>query len=64
MCGRFTQAYTWQEQVPGINLQPRYNIAPTTTIDTIIPRGADRQSTVFNQGLTKRTSRLGIYDQL
>jgi putative SOS response-associated peptidase YedK len=49
MCGRFTQAYTWQElvalyrlTVPAINLQPRYNIAPTTTIDVIIPRGADR----------------------
>jgi putative SOS response-associated peptidase YedK len=49
MCGRFTQAYTWQElvalyrlTVPAVNLQPRYNIAPTTTIDVIIPRGADR----------------------
>jgi putative SOS response-associated peptidase YedK len=28
--------------VPAINLQPRYNIAPTTTIDAVIPRGADR----------------------
>ncbi|HEY6860882.1 MAG TPA: SOS response-associated peptidase family protein [Pseudolabrys sp.] len=49
ICGRFTQAYTWQELVafyrltaPASNLQPRYNIAPTTTIDAIIPRGADR----------------------
>ena len=46
MCGRFTQAYTWQElvalyrlTVPALNLQPRYNIAPTTTIDAVIPRG-------------------------
>jgi putative SOS response-associated peptidase YedK len=48
MCGRFTQAYTWRELValyrltqPAVNLQPRYNIAPTTTIDVVIPRGAN-----------------------
>ena len=28
--------------VPASNLQPRYNIAPTTTVNAIIPRGADR----------------------
>jgi putative SOS response-associated peptidase YedK len=46
MCGRFTQAYTGQElvalyrlTVPAINLQPRYNIAPTTMIDVIVPSG-------------------------
>ncbi len=44
MCGRFTQNYTWREIValyqltqPALNLQPRYNIAPTTTIDALIP---------------------------
>jgi putative SOS response-associated peptidase YedK len=49
MCGRFSQHYTWRELVglyrltqPAINLQPRYNIAPTTTIDAVIPRGGDR----------------------
>jgi len=49
MCGRFTQAYTWRELValyrltqPAVNLQARYNIAPTTTVDAVIPRGADR----------------------
>jgi putative SOS response-associated peptidase YedK len=49
MCGRFTQAYTWRELValyrltqPAINLQPRYNIAPTTTIDAVIPHSGDR----------------------
>jgi putative SOS response-associated peptidase YedK len=49
MCGRFTQRYTWQElvalyrlTVPASNLQPRYNIAPTTTNDVVIPRGGDR----------------------
>ena len=39
MCGRFTQAYTWRESValygltqPALNLQPRYDIAPTATM--------------------------------
>jgi hypothetical protein len=42
MCGRFTQSYTWAELValyrltqPALNLRPRYNIAPTTTIDVV-----------------------------
>lgn len=42
MCGRFTQHYTWSEVHaflsvigPPQNLQPRYNIAPTTIIDVI-----------------------------
>lgn len=42
MCGRFTQHFTWTEVHafldvfgPARNLQPRYNIAPTTTIDVI-----------------------------
>jgi putative SOS response-associated peptidase YedK len=42
MCGRFTQSYTWRELVelyrltqPARNLQPRYNIAPTTAIDVV-----------------------------
>ena len=49
MCGRFTQAYMWRELValyrltqPAANLQARYNIAPTTTVDVVIPRAADR----------------------
>jgi putative SOS response-associated peptidase YedK len=49
MCGRFTQAYTWREIValyrvtqPAVNLQARYNITPTTTIDVVIPCGTDR----------------------
>ena len=47
MCGRFTQSYTWRELVelyrltqPARNLRPRYNIAPTTSIDVL--RLADR----------------------
>lgn len=47
MCGRFTQAYTWQEirdlyDLTGTaqNLEPRYNIAPTQQIDVVyIPDG-------------------------
>ena len=42
MCGRFTQIYSWSEvqaflSVIGApkNLRPRYNIAPTTTIDVV-----------------------------
>jgi len=42
MCGRFTQKYTWSEvhtflNVFGtsLNLRPRYNIAPTTTVDVV-----------------------------
>jgi len=40
MCGRFTQAYTWQEvhefyqlTGPARNLQPNYNVAPTQTVN-------------------------------
>ncbi|MCW6513154.1 SOS response-associated peptidase [Lichenifustis flavocetrariae] len=42
MCGPFTQRYTWAEvreflSVIGapLNLRPRFNIAPTTTIDVV-----------------------------
>jgi putative SOS response-associated peptidase YedK len=48
MCGRFTQNYTWREIQelygligPARNLEPRYNIAPTTAID-VLKYGADR----------------------
>jgi putative SOS response-associated peptidase YedK len=44
MCGRFTQMYSWRELVelyrltcPPQNIEPRYNIPPTSTIDTIVP---------------------------
>ena len=42
MCGRFTQHYTWGQVYeflnllgPPRNVQPRYNIAPTTDIDVV-----------------------------
>jgi putative SOS response-associated peptidase YedK len=48
MCGRFTQHYTWAEVHAFLNvfgdlgtprnLQPRYNIAPTTFIDVVAAR--------------------------
>jgi putative SOS response-associated peptidase YedK len=49
MCGRFTQAYTWRElyelyrlTCPPVNIEPRYNIAPTTMIDVVVPHEAGR----------------------
>ena len=48
MCGRFTQAYTWCElvalyrlTVPATNLEPRYNVVPKTTIETVIARDGE-----------------------
>src|SRR5579862_9721576 len=42
MCGRFTQKYSWREvhEFLGVfgtprNLQPHYNLAPTTIVDVI-----------------------------
>lgn len=53
MCGRFTQHYTWAEvhaflSVVGapLNLQPRYNIAPTTLIDVVRRDAAGRRELV------------------
>ncbi len=53
MCGRFTQRYTWAEvhaflNVFGtpLNLRPRYNIAPTTTIDVVRLDAAGRRELV------------------
>ena len=53
MCGRFTQHYTWQEVHAFLNvfgdlgmprnLQPRYNIAPTTYIDVVTTRVRNRE---------------------
>ena len=51
MCGPFTQAYTWRElyelyrlTCPPANIESRYNIAPTTVIDVVVPHeaGLDR----------------------
>lgn len=54
MCGRFTKMYTWEELVrlyrltdPYMisNLQPRYNICPTSEIDVVV-RGEDKHALV------------------
>jgi putative SOS response-associated peptidase YedK len=44
MCGRFTQAYTWEQLVrlyrltmPPVNTQPSYNVCPTDQVDVILP---------------------------
>jgi hypothetical protein len=43
MCGRFTRNYTWRQihalyrlTSPASNLQPRFNICPTTEVDTVV----------------------------
>ena len=59
MCGRFTQHFTWTEVHafldvfgPARNLQPRYNIAPTTTIDVIrLDREGRRELVPMRWGL-------------
>ncbi len=61
MCGRFSQAYSWEEivafsqplTVPAdrSNLQPRYNIAPTTEVDIIIKTAAGRELRKARWGL-------------
>jgi putative SOS response-associated peptidase YedK len=52
--------YTWRELValyrltdpaPPTNLQPRYNICPTTTIDAVMKRGARRELVSMRWGL-------------
>ena len=58
MCGRFTQFYTWAEvhafltlHGPARNLQPRYNIAPTDTVDVVLDRAGDRVLEQMRWGL-------------
>ena len=53
MCGRFTQHYTWSEVHeflsvfgPPRNVQPRYNIAPTTSVDAVRARAEGRRELV------------------
>src|SRR5436309_1436301 len=59
MCGRFTRYHTWAEiyhlyrlTAPAAsNLQPRFNICPTTTIDTVIARDGKRELVPMRGGL-------------
>jgi len=52
MCGRSTYKLTWEEIValyrltldqPARNTQARYNVCPTTTIDTIVGQNGSRR---------------------
>jgi putative SOS response-associated peptidase YedK len=52
MCGRFTRNYTWRQiwemyqlTSPASNLQPRFNICPTTEVDVVV-RGDDQRALV------------------
>jgi putative SOS response-associated peptidase YedK len=60
MCGRFTYKLTWAEIVrlyrltldqPARNTQPRYNICPTTTIDTVVSSEGKRSLVPMRWGL-------------
>ena len=58
MCGRFTRKYTWRElwelyrlTSPASNLEPRYNVCPTTEIDTVIMRRGERVLAPMRWGL-------------
>src|SRR5215472_11392548 len=58
MCGRFTQKYTWRELVdlyrltqPARNLEPHYNVAPTSTIDAVRVRDGARELVPMRWGL-------------
>ena len=59
MCGRFTRMYTWQELValyhlstpPSSNLESRYNICPTDTIDVVVRGGDERALVPMRWGL-------------
>jgi putative SOS response-associated peptidase YedK len=58
MCGRFTRSYTWREihelyrlTTPASNLQPRYNICPTTPVDAVIERNGKRELVPMRWGL-------------
>lgn len=58
MCGRFTQAYSWQEIHdflnvfgPPQNLRAHYNIAPTMDADVITAQGGEHMLTRMRWGL-------------
>src|SRR5215204_4730674 len=58
MCGRFTRNYTWAElhrlysvSIGGSNLQPRYNIFPTTTVDAVVYLAGTRQLVPMRWGI-------------
>ena len=60
MCGRATYKLTWEEIValyrltldqPAVNTRVRYNVCPTTTIDTIFDQDGKRRLERIRLGL-------------
>ena len=60
MCGRATYKLTWEEIValyrltldqPAVNTRARYNVCPTTTIDTILDQDGKRRLERMRWGL-------------
>lgn len=58
MCGRFTQYFTWSELHaalsvigPARNLRPRYNIAPTSSVDVVRQAEAGNELAAMRWGL-------------
>lgn len=58
MCGRFTQHLSWQQLVElygltgtPLNLEPRFNIAPTTQVLTVRADGKGRYASMMRWGL-------------
>ena len=58
MCGRFTQSYTWREfyelywlTCQPVNIEPRYNIAPTTMINVVVQHETGRDLLTMRWGL-------------
>lgn len=72
MCGRFTQAYSWAELYEQYdlflktgatpNLQARYNIAPTTTIQIIVKTANGRELREARWGLIPPWHKGGLKD--
>ena len=63
MCGRFTLKSPRRIKIPGVDpfaidsLVPRYNIAPTQSVLTIMQREANREATFLQWGLIPRWSK-------
>lgn len=60
MCGRGTQRYSWDEvreyltllpSQPSLNLEPRYNVAPTTQVDVVREVDGQRELVKMRWGL-------------
>ena len=60
MCGRSTYKLTWEEivrlyrltlELPPVNTQARFNVCPTTTIDTIVGQNGERRLMPMRWGL-------------